>query len=156
MRATLESIEQAIEMGLGKVTYGKLQHGQTIQLQDIKSGKILTVEVVDEDFVYEGKQTVEFSLWRDADRGKEWVALIKGTDPKFGLKRKFVPVASRDWDRLGREGTTNYVLVEGELYEVNDPYKGRYFVKVENGEIKRVPDLDAITLAEKMNKGEVA
>ena len=75
MRATLESIEQAIEMGLGlaaeyekleselylKVTYGKLQHGQVIQLEDIKSGKILTVEVVDEDFVHEGKQTVEFS-----------------------------------------------------------------------------------------------
>ena len=82
MRATLESIEQAIEMGLGKVTYGKLQHGQVIQLQDTKSGKILTVEVVDEDFIYDGKQTVEFSLWRDTDRGKEWVALIKGTDPK--------------------------------------------------------------------------
>ena len=155
MRATLESIEQAIEMGLGKITYGELQHGQVIQLQDTKSGKILTVEVVDEDFVYEGKQTTEFLLWRDADRGKEWVALIKGTDPKFGLKRKFVPVASRDWDRLGREGTTNYVLVEGELYEVNDPYKGRYFVKVENEwEIKRVPDLQAITLAEKMDKEE--
>ena len=155
MRATLESIEQAIEMGLGKITYGELKHGQVIQLEDIKSGKILTVEVVDEDFIYDGKQTVEFSLWRDTDRGKEWVALIKGTDPKFGFKRKFVPVASRDWDRFGREGTTYYTLVEGELYEVNNPYEGRYFVTVQDGEIKRVPDLEAITMAEKMDKGGV-
>ena len=154
MRATLESIEQAIEMGLGKVKYGELKHGSTIQLEDVGSGTVLAIEVVDEDFVYEGKRTVEFSLWRDTDKGKEWVALIKGPDPKFGFKRKFVPVASRDWDRLGREGTTNYMLVEGELYEVNDPYKGRYFVKVENGEIKRVPDLGAITMAEKMQKEE--
>ena len=156
MRATLESIEQAIEMGLGKVKYGELKHGSTIQLEDVGSGTVLAIEVVDEDFVYEGKRTVEFSLWRDTDKGKEWVALIKGPDPKFGFKRKFVPVASRDWDRLGREGTTNYMLVEGELYEVNDPYKGRYFVIIQDGEIKRVPDLEAITMAEKMNKGEVA
>ena len=154
MRATLKSIEQAIEMGLGKVKYGELKHGSTIQLEDVGSGTVLAIEVVDEDFVYEGKRTVEFSLWRDTDRGKEWVALIKGPDPKFGFKRKFVPVASRDWDRFGREGTTYYTLVEGELYEVNDPYEGRYFVTVQDGEIKRVPDLQAITLAEKMDKEE--
>lgn len=154
MQATLKSIEQTLEMGIGKLKSGELKHGSIIQLEDIGSGTVLAIEVVDEDFVYDGKQTVEFSLWRDADRGKEWVALIKGTDPKFGLKRKFVPVASRDWDRLGREGTTNYVLVEGELYEVNDPYEGRYFVTVQDGEIKRVPDLEAITLAEKMDKEE--
>ena len=29
MRATLESIEQAIEMGLGKITYGELKHVRT-------------------------------------------------------------------------------------------------------------------------------
>jgi len=154
MRATLKSIEQAIEMGLGKVKYGELKHGSTIQLEDVGSGTVLAIEVVDEDFVYEGKRTVEFSLWRDTDKGKEWVALIKGPDPKFGFKRKFVPVASRDWDRFGREGTTYYTLVEGELYEVNDPYEGRYFVTVQDGEIKRVPDLQAITLAEKMDKEE--
>ena len=40
------------------------------------------------------------------------------------------------------------------MYEVNDPYEGRYFVTVQDGEIKRVPDLEAITMAEKMNKEE--
>ena len=154
MQATLKSIEQTLEMGIGKLKSGELKHGSIIQLEDIGSGTVLAIEVVDEDFVYEGKQTVEFSIERNTDRGKEWVALIKGTDPKFGLKRKFVPAASRDWDRLGREGTTNYLLVEGELYEVNDPYEGRYFVMVQDGEIKRVPDLEAITMAEKMNKEE--
>jgi len=154
MRATLETIEQAIEMGLGKITYGELKHGQVIQLEDIKSGKILTVEVVDEDFIYDGKQTVEFSIERDTNKCKEWVALIKGTDPKFGLKRKFVPAASRDWDRFGREGMTTFRLVEGELYEVNRPNEDRYFITVEHGRIKRVPDLQAITLAEKMDKEE--
>ena len=40
------------------------------------------------------------------------------------------------------------------MYEVNRPYEDRYFVTVEHGEIKRVPDLQAITLAEKMDKEE--
>ena len=42
------------------------------------------------------------------------------------------------------------------MYEVNNPYEGRYFITIKEGEIKRVPDLEAITLAEKMEKGEVA
>ena len=68
--------------------------------------------------------------------GKEWVAEIIGRDPKYKFKRKFLQPVSRDWSYSGKTGTTSFELEPGKVYEVNEPWKGRRFVEVQNGELK--------------------
>ena len=68
--------------------------------------------------------------------GKEWVAEIVGRDPKYKFKREFLQPVSRDWSRSGKTGTTSYELEPGKIYEVNEPWKGRRFVEIQNGELK--------------------
>ena len=68
--------------------------------------------------------------------GKEWVAEITGRDPKYKFKREFLLPVSRDWSSSGKTGSTSYELEPGKIYEVNEPWKGRRFVEVLNGEVK--------------------
>lgn len=68
--------------------------------------------------------------------GKEWVAEITGRDPKYTFKREFLNAVSRDWSYSGKTGTTSYELEPGKIYEVNEPWKGRRFVEIQNGELK--------------------
>jgi hypothetical protein len=67
--------------------------------------------------------------------GKEWVAEIVGRDPKYKFKREFLQPVSRDWSYSGKTGLTSFELEPGKVYEVNEPWKGRRFVEVQNGEI---------------------
>ena len=67
--------------------------------------------------------------------GKEWIAEILGRDPKYTYKREFLRPVGRDWSRSGRTGSTAFELEEGKLYEIREPYRGRRFVEVQNGEI---------------------
>ena len=68
--------------------------------------------------------------------GKEWVAEITGRDPKYTFKREFLNAVARDWSYSGKTGTTSFELEPGKVYEVNEPWKGRRFVEVRNGELK--------------------
>ena len=68
--------------------------------------------------------------------GKEWVAEIVDRDPKYKFKREFLLPVSRDWSSSGKTGFTSFELEPGKVYEVNEPWKGRRFVEVQNGEIK--------------------
>lgn len=68
--------------------------------------------------------------------GKEWVAEIVGRDPKYKFKREFLKSVSRDWSSSGKTGFTSFELEPGKVYEVNEPWKGRRFVEVKNGEIQ--------------------
>ena len=68
--------------------------------------------------------------------GKEWVAEITARDPKYKFKREFLKSVSRDWSSSGKTGTTSFELETGKVYEVNEPWKGRRFVEVQNGELK--------------------
>ena len=68
--------------------------------------------------------------------GKEWVAEITGRDPKYKFQREFLQPVSRDWSYSGKTGDTSFELEPGKVYEVNEPWKGRRFVEVQNGEIK--------------------
>ena len=68
--------------------------------------------------------------------GKEWVAEIVGRDPKYKFKREFLQPVSRDWSYSGKTGTTSFELEPGKVYEVNEPWRGRRFVEVRNGELK--------------------
>jgi len=68
--------------------------------------------------------------------GKEWVAEIVGRDPKYKFKREFLLPVSRDWSSSGKTGTTSFELEPGKVYEVNEPWRGRRFVEVRNGELK--------------------
>lgn len=70
--------------------------------------------------------------------GREWVAEITGRHPKYGFAREFLPVLARDWSSSGRTGVTVFALDDGKIYEVNAPYKGRCFIRIENGEAKEV------------------
>lgn len=67
--------------------------------------------------------------------GKEWIAEILGRDPKYTYKRDFLRPVGRDWSRSGRTGSTAFQLEEGRIYEIREPYRGRRFVEVRNGEI---------------------
>lgn len=88
--------------------------------------------------------------------GKEWVAEITGRHPKFGLNREFLKVVARNWSSTGRTGTTSFEVEELKLYEVNEPYKGRRFVTVQEGQIREVSPEEAMSIVDKLEKGEVA
>jgi len=70
--------------------------------------------------------------------GREWVAEITGTDPKYKLRRKFVSIHQKDWSSSGKTGTTSFKLEESKIYEINEPYNGRRFVIVKNGEAEQI------------------
>ena len=67
--------------------------------------------------------------------GKEWVAEIAGRDPKYKFERKFLKAVAYDWSYSGKTGTTSYELEPGKIYEINEPWKGRRFVKIQDGKI---------------------
>ena len=67
--------------------------------------------------------------------GKEWVAEITGRDPKYKFQREFLQPVSRDWSYSGKTGVTSFELEPGRVYEVNEPWKDRRFVEIQNGEI---------------------
>ena len=75
--------------------------------------------------------------------GKEWVAEIVGRHPKWNFERKFLKPVARNWSSSGKTGTTSFLLEEGKVYEVNEPWKGRYFITVQNGEVVDV-DVDYV------------
>lgn len=79
--------------------------------------------------------------------GKEWVAEIVGRHPRFNFERKFLNPVARNWSSSGKTGTTSFLLQEGKVYEVNEPWKGRYFITVQNGE---VVDIDVDYVATKI------
>ena len=79
--------------------------------------------------------------------GKEWVAEIVGRHPRFNFDRKFLRPVARNWSSSGKTGTTTFLLEEGKVYEVNEPWKGRYFIAIENGE---VIDIDVDYVVEKI------
>lgn len=70
--------------------------------------------------------------------GKEWVAEITGRHPKYKFNREFLTPIEKNWSSSGKTGSTRYELVEGKVYEVNEPWHGRYFLTVENGEAKKI------------------
>ncbi|WP_067924835.1 hypothetical protein [Alicyclobacillus shizuokensis] len=67
--------------------------------------------------------------------GREWVARIMGRHPKYRFEREFLAEAAREWSGSGKTGITVYELSDG-IYEVNEPWKGRRFVEVANGEVR--------------------
>ena len=79
--------------------------------------------------------------------GKEWIAEITGRHPRFNFERKFLNAVARNWSSSGKTGTTSFLLKEGKIYEVNEPWKGRYFITVQNGE---VVDIDVDYVATKI------
>lgn len=49
--------------------------------------------------------------------GEAWIARITGTDPKFGLKRAFLPKDKSGLSGSGRSGSICFELDEPGLYE---------------------------------------
>lgn len=76
--------------------------------------------------------------------GKEWIAEIIGRDPKYTYKRNFLQPVGRDWSSSGRTGSTAFELEEGKIYEIREPYRGRRFVAVQNGEIITISPEDVL------------
>jgi hypothetical protein len=81
------------------------------------------------------KKVIVIKVNHQPSGGKEWVAEITGRDPKYKYKREFLQPVSRDWSSSGKTGLTSFELEPGKVYEVNEPWKGRRFVEVQNGEI---------------------
>ena len=78
----------------------------------------------------------------------EWVAEIIGRHPTYVFARQFIPVLVRDWSSTGKTGVTLFVLDEGKVYEVNAPYLGRCFVRVEGEEVREILVEEAMRYAE--------
>jgi hypothetical protein len=88
----------------------------------------------------EAKQTkkVTLEIRHQPSGGKEWIAEIVGRHPRFNFERRFLNPIARDWSSSGKTGTTTFLLEEGKVYEVNEPFAGRYFVTVVAGEIVEI------------------
>jgi len=85
--------------------------------------------------VKEMKRNMVIKIKHQPSGGKEWVAEIVGRDPKYKFKREFLQPVSRDWSSSGKTGTTSFELEAGKVYEVNEPWRGRRFVEIQNNEI---------------------
>ncbi|MBO8165094.1 MAG: hypothetical protein H0Z34_15530 [Brevibacillus sp.] len=70
--------------------------------------------------------------------GKEWIAEIVGRHAKNNFERRFLNPVAREWSYSGRTGRTVFELEEGKIYEVCEPYNGRYFVEVVNGRVYEI------------------
>lgn len=92
---------------------------------------------------------------------KPWVAEITGTDPKWGLARRFLdPMndwrnAHKAWSGKVYGRVSHFPLREGHLYEVSccrgkpsKRYVVREFVQVVDGKRKVVDPIDALTIAD--------
>ena len=86
------------------------------------------------------RKKVTINVRHQPSGGREWVAEIVGRHPKWKFDRNFLNATARNWSSSGKTGQTSFVLEEGKVYEVNEPWEGRYFITVQNGEIV---DIDA-------------
>lgn len=86
--------------------------------------------------------------------GKEWVAKITGKHPQYKFEREFLTADDREWSSTGKTGWTYYEVEEGEIYEVNEPWHGRYFIVVENGEIKEIHTEEVLRMVEAMEEAK--
>ncbi len=86
--------------------------------------------------------------------GREYVAEIVGTHPKWGLARSFL-AGTRDWSSSGKTGFTGFEIESGKIYEVKPSWKDPYYVTLDNdGDIVEVSAAEAKEYAK--NLGEVA
>jgi hypothetical protein len=83
--------------------------------------------------------------------GKAWAARITGRHPKFSFEREFLPVFSADRSSSGKTGSNTYELSPGEIYEVNEPWRGRYFV---DGEGHRIDTEDVLKYINRKEKNQ--
>lgn len=81
--------------------------------------------------------------------GKEWIARIAGKHPQYKFEREFLSPVDREWSSTGKTGWTYYEVEEGKIYEVNEPWHGRYFIKIENGEMKEMHTEEVLKAIEK-------
>jgi len=78
--------------------------------------------------------------------GREWVAEITGRDPKYTFKRTFIAPVAGQWSSSGKTGTTAFELEEGKVYQINEPWKDRRFVTIENGELRELSAENALSI----------
>ena len=74
---------------------------------------------------------MKFSINHQPSGGKEWVAEIIGTHPKFNFERRFLNPVERNWSGSGKTGSTTFLLEEDKVYEFNEPWKGRGFITIQ-------------------------
>lgn len=74
-------------------------------------------------------QYVTFDVNHQPSGGKEWVAEIVGIHPKYKFERRFDNPVAHKWSSSGKTGKTTFALEVGKVYEVNEPWTGRYFVE---------------------------
>ena len=91
------------------------------------------------------KDCTGINLLEGIPKNRDWVAQILGRDPKYKYRREFLR-PKVDYTRSNSVGSrgvyANYILEDGQYYEVKAPLSWRhseqYFCTVENGSIRRV------------------
>jgi len=95
---------------------------------------------------------IKVKLAHYTSSGRDWVAEITDIDEKYGFKREFLN-AEKDWSSSGKTGWSYYELENGKVYEVNEPYKGRWFFQVTNGECVEISKEDVLEYIEQKRSG---
>lgn len=102
--------------------------------------------------VKKSDRSIVVQLAHYTSNGRDWVAEITDTDDKYGFKREFLN-AEKDWSSSGKTGWSYYELRNGNVYEVNEPYKGRWFFQVTNGECVEISKEDVLEYIEQKRSG---
>jgi hypothetical protein len=92
------------------------------------------------------------------ERGKDYVARIVGTHPKYGLEREFL-AAAREASRSGRTWTRRAIVTEPGLYEASStgrrgPKREYYLIEDHGGHltVRGVSESYAYEVAGRMKK----
>ncbi len=105
---------------------------ETLEAQAAQEAQVRTEERV-------RPETKRIAVNHQPSGGREWVAEIKGTHPKYRFEREFVGEDERNWSGSGKTGTTYYEIEYGKVYEVNVPWGERYFFRLgKDGERERL------------------
>jgi len=76
--------------------------------------------------------------------GKTWVAEILGPHPKYGFERSFLSPIHRERSSSGRTGSNIYLLAEGKIYQVQEPFEDRVTIRVQDGDVVEVNPVDLL------------
>lgn len=111
------------------------------QLMDIHFGECLRQAHKEIKYRKSEKYSIQTNYYSSNDRGS-WCAEIVGKCQKFGLKREFL---KKDVEMTSRKmGNVHYTLESGKIYQVQPPFKNRYFL-LNNEEVSMEKVLELVS-----------
>lgn len=95
------------------------------------------------EIVKNTSKAVVLKMEARSNSDKMWVAEIVGTHPRFKFERNFLTPDRQHVSRSGNAQWKVFTLVEGKVYQVNEPDYLPYFAVVKNGKLINISE-DAV------------